>query len=87
MSEIPKRFQDFDFIPFGKFGPESENPKKFGELPTKYLLWLWDNGIYQDDEFNGRNEWNFRTHWYIVARWHSLIKGDYIPIHEPKRLL
>ena len=38
-----KTLEDADIMPFGKY-----NGTRLEEVPAKYLLWLWNNGLKND---------------------------------------
>ena len=42
---MPKELQDEDMMPFGKYGPKKEDPRKMKDVPASYYCWLWTNGL------------------------------------------
>lgn len=67
------KLEDSSPMPFGKF-----QGKPMEDVPSKYLLWLWDNGVWQDV---GKP-----IHEYIKNAWSALINDckDYVPENPPK---
>jgi hypothetical protein len=63
---------DTDLMPFGK-----HRGKRMEDVPASYLLWLWDNGVWQEP--------NKPIHDYIKSSWSALLHDckDYIPLHKP----
>jgi hypothetical protein len=35
-------------MPFGKYGPKQGDCRKMRDVPARYLLYLWDEGIWQE---------------------------------------
>lgn len=72
MSENRTSLTDDSPMPFGKHRGE-----KMSEVPASYLLWLWDNGIYQE---KGKP-----VHNYIAENFKALEMDapDYIVGHAP----
>jgi hypothetical protein len=62
---------------FGKY-----RGTKIGEVPSGYLLWLWDNGLW-DDQVRGAADDPVRQ--YIVKHFNALETEcpDRIVIHRP----
>lgn len=42
-----EKLTDNSFMPFGKHGGEK---LQMSEVPASYLLWLWNDGLYEMDE-------------------------------------
>jgi uncharacterized protein (DUF3820 family) len=63
---------DNDLMPFGKY-----KSTKMSDVPAKYLLWLWDNGVHADQT---------PLHNYIKRSFSALESEckDYIVQHRPK---
>lgn len=63
---------DTDIMPFGK-----HKGKRMEDVPASYLLWLWDNGLWQEKEKP--------LHGYIKDSWSALLMDckDYDPVHKP----
>jgi len=63
---------DTDKMPFGKHAG-----KRMEDVPASYLLWLWDNGVWQEPHKS--------IHGYIKASWSALLADckDYEPLHKP----
>ncbi len=63
---------DTDIMPFGK-----HKGRRMEDVPASYLLWLWDNGVWQEP--------HKPIHGYIKDSWSALLMDckDYIPIHKP----
>lgn len=59
-------------MPFGKY-----HGTPLQDVPASYLLWLWDNGIWQEK--------HKPLHAYIRESWSALLQDckDYIPQHKP----
>lgn len=55
---------DDDEMPFGK-----HKGKRMADVPSDYLLWLWDNGMYRDNTLSQRTD---PVREYIVANFHAL---------------
>lgn len=67
---------DDDVMPFGKHKGELVN-----DVPASYLLWLWDNGVHEDDSENMLPLKN-----YIINNWDE-IRGNApntVPLHHPE---
>jgi uncharacterized protein (DUF3820 family) len=64
---------DEDTIWFGKY-----KGTKLADVPARYLLWLWDNGIWAEKEH--------KLHGYIKETFTALEDDarDYIVQHPPK---
>ena len=70
---------DETFMPFGKFGPGKEH-LKMKEVPAPYLLWLWDNVLWDSPAYNHQFVKEYiRSHFRQLLSEHT----DYIPKHEP----
>lgn len=67
------KLTDQSLMPFGKYAGA-----KMEEVPAKYLLWLWDNGVHQEA---GRD-----LHNYIKESFSALETEckDYIVKYPPK---
>lgn len=70
---------DETFMPFGKYGPTGDH-LKMKEIPAKYLLWLWDNVLW-----NSTQQKHAFVKEYVRCHWKQLLSEhtDYIPEHEP----
>jgi len=62
---------------FGKY-----NGHKIGEVPAGYLLWLWDNGMWDDHVRGAAND---PVRQYIIQHFHALETEcpDRIITHRP----
>jgi uncharacterized protein (DUF3820 family) len=71
---------DSDTMPWGKYGPTKGDHRKLEDIPSEYLLWLWDNGVYRDKA--GQNA---PLHNYIKESFSALEKDapDFIVTHRP----
>lgn len=78
MSDLPNAFGDDDEMPFGK-----HKGAKLSDVPTSYLLWLWDEGLYS--ESNVRTS-RYPLHAYIYNSFSALEQDapNYIVKHPRK---
>lgn len=77
MSEERKELTDDSGMPFGKYGPKKGDHRRMRDVPASYLLWLWDDGIWQESG---------PVHDYIEKNFSALETDapDYIASHRPQ---
>lgn len=77
----PNEMTDESLMPFGQYGPKRNDHRKLCDVPARYLLWLWDDGVWQDR--TGRNA---PLHRYIAKNMKALEMDapDYIVTHAVK---
>jgi uncharacterized protein (DUF3820 family) len=68
---------DDDIVTFGRYCGE-----KIGKVPASYLLWLWDNGLWDANKRGARVD---PVRQYIIENFHALEteSPDYIIEHRP----
>jgi hypothetical protein len=73
--------QDHEHMPFGKYGPQKGDHRIMKDIPASYLLWMWDNILWNTTQTN-----HLPVREYIRERFRVLLSEcpDYIPAHPPK---
>jgi uncharacterized protein (DUF3820 family) len=73
-----KVLTDDSNMPFGQYGPKRGDCRKMRDVPARYLLWLWDDGLWQQPG---------PVHDYILENYSALESDtpDYIPSHKPEK--
>lgn len=73
--------EDHTHMTFGKYGPKSGDHRIMKDIPAGYLLWLWDNVLW-----NSNVPHHLEVKSYIQKVWRALLidAPDYIPTHPPK---
>lgn len=71
---------DNSHMTFGKYGPSKGDHRLMKDVPSSYLLWLWDNVLH-----NSKNPEHQSVKEYVLTNYRAIIMGapDYIPINPP----